>query len=329
MTEKETLSPFRTEPWWARPARLALVFVLGVYAVAVLFVLLIVGLDRVRHASDPIPELGTADKAGLALDQAERILSLLEVVIGAIALVLPLALGVIVFIFQQNRRTIEELTQKAERAETNAARSQQRVEEYREEAKEIGQRVNAALNQIGMAEERDRFRDEQARKAEEENLKRDIARDEAARELQRQIADQKREVVDVSFTAQELLNQSRSAQHKLTKVDQFLEVRRHSALCTSEDVLEATTAVLTLAQIAQYPDPGDDDDEDERDPLRGERDMLLRREALRAMVSVREAQHVPREIRDRLLVVLRTMSVDAEHKVLRLEAIRTLRVLME
>lgn len=327
MTGKQSVSPFSVEPWWARPARLSLAFVLGVYAIAVLFVLLIVGLDRVRHASDPIPDLSTADKAGLALDQAERILSLLEVVIGAIALVLPLALGVVVFIFQQNRRTIEELTQKAERAETNAARSENRVEEYREEAKAIGERVNAALNQIVIAEERDRFRDEESRKQEAANLQRDLERDQAAHELQRQIADQKREVVDVSFTAQELLNQSRSAQHKLTKVDQFLEMRRHSALCTSEDVLEATTAVLTLAQIAQYPVPLDDDDEDDRDPLRGERDMLLRREALRALVIVRESQHVPEEIRDRLLALLRTMSTEADHKVLQLEAARTLRQL--
>ena len=326
MTDKPSVPPFSLEPWWARPARLSLAFVLGIYAIAVLFVLLIVGLDRVRHASDPIPDLSTADKAGLALDQAERILSLLEVVIGAIALVLPLALGVVVFIFQQNRRTIEELTQKAERAETNAARSESRVEEYREEAKAIGERVNAALNQIVIAEERDRFRDEESRKQEAANLQRDLERDQAAHELQRQIADQKREVVDVSFTAQELLNQSRSAQHKLTKVDQFMEVRRHSALSTSEDVLEATTAVLTHAQIAQYPDPVDDD-EDDRDPLRGERDMLLRREALRALVSVGEAQHVPEEIRDRLLVLLRTMSTGADHKVLQLEAARTLRQL--
>ena len=52
-----------------------------------------------------------------------------------------------------------------------------------------------------------------------------------------------------------------------------------------------------------------------------------RREALRALVSVGEAQHVPEEIRDRLLVLLRTMSTGADHKVLQLEAARTLRQL--
>lgn len=327
MTENHTVSPFSAEPWWARPARLTLVFVLAIYTVVVLGVLFLVTVDRARDASLPAPLLSADDKASLALEQADRILSLLEVVLGMIALVLPLALGVVVYIFQQNRRTIEQLTMKAERAETNAARSEQRVEEYREEAKATDKRVNDALNKIAVAEELDRQRDQASKEQEKENLRRDLERDTAARELQEQIALQKREVEDVSLTAKDLLNQSRSAQDKLTKVDQFLEVRRHSALCTSDDVLEATTAVLTLMQIAQYPVPVDDDGEHSHDPLRAERDMLLRREALRGLVSVREAANVPSEISQRLLDMLQLMIDGEEHKVLRLEARRTFSVL--
>lgn len=321
-----TVSP-TSEPWWARPARLGLGIVLAIYTVFVLGVLVLVTLDRARDAVGPAVQLDAADKAALALEQADRILSLLEVVLGMIALVLPLALGVVVYIFQSNRRTIEQLTHKAERAETNAARSEQRVEEYREKAEKIDERVLNALMKIEVAEELDRLRDEASKQQEKENLQRDLDRDAAARELQAQIAEQKREVEDVSLTAKELLNQSRSAQDKLTKVDQFLEVRRHSAMCTSDDVLEATTAVLTLMQIAQYPAPDDEDDENAHDPLRRERDMLLRREALRALVSVGEAAHVPAEINRRLIDMLRLMVDGEEHKVLRLEAHRTFSVL--
>lgn len=352
---KTVFVPNSTEAPWARFARLALIFVLAVYTIAVLGVLFLIGLDRVRDAMAPPVMLSTDDKASLALEQADRILSLLEVVIGAIALVLPLALGVVVFIFQQNRRTIEELTERAHHAQQDAAASAELVNKYRASAEATEARVSDALTQIAVAEERDRLRDEAARERERENLerdlerdaaakqlqqqiieqerenvRRDLARDEAARELQRQIADQKREVMEVSYTAKELLNQSRVAQDKLKKVDQFLEVRRHSALCTSEDVIEATTAVLTLTQIAQYPAPYDDDDDDApHDPLRAERDMLLRREALRALALVREARHVPVEIRERLLVALKDIAAQADHKVLQLEARRTLRHLTD
>jgi hypothetical protein len=287
MTDKPTVMPFRAEPWWARPFRLTLVALLGIYTVFILGVLFFVTLDRASNAYVPVAAM-TA-----------------------------------VYIFQQNRRTIEQLTQTAERAETNAARSQQRVEEYREEAKSTDKRVNDALNKIEIAEQLDRQRDELSKQREEENLQRDLARDEAARNLEAQIIAQKREVEDVSMTARDLLSQSRDAQDKLKKVDQFLEVRRHSALCTSEDVLEATTAVLTLMQIAQYPAPDDDDDSMSHDPLRAERDMLLRREALRALVSVRESANVPQEIGERLLAMLQSMMDGQDHKVLRLEAQRT------
>jgi hypothetical protein len=323
MTEKPTVIPFRAEPWWARPFRLTLVALLGVYAVFILGVLFFVTIDRAFKAAVPVDALSADDRASIALEHADRILNLLEVVLGIVALLLPLALGVIVYIFQQNRRTIEQLTQTAERAETNAARSQQRVEEYREEAKSTDKRVNDALNKIEIAEQLDRQRDELSKQREEENLQRDLARDEAARNLEAQIIAQKREVEDVSMTARDLLSQSRDAQDKLKKVDQFLEVRRHSALCTSEDVLEATTAVLTLMQIAQYPAPDDDDDSMSHDPLRAERDMLLRREALRALVSVRESANVPQEIGERLLAMLQSMMDGQDHKVLRLEAQRT------
>lgn len=322
MIEPQTILTHRAEPWWARPFRLSLVALIAIYTVFILGVLFLVTVDRARTITTPGSAMTADDRASLALEQADRILSLLEVVLGIVALLLPLALGVIVYIFQQNRRTIEQLTQTAERAESNAARSQQRVEEYREEAKATDKRVNDALNKIEVAEQLDIQRDETSRRREEDNLQRDLARDEAARKLEEQIIAQKREVEDVSMTARDLLSQSHDAQDKLKKVDQFLEVRRHSALCTSEDVLEATKAVLTLMQIAEYPAP-EDDDTMNHDPLRAERDMLLRREALRALVSVRESGSIPSEVGDRLLKMLESMVNGAEHKVLRLEAHRT------
>lgn len=324
MTELIPISESRT----ARAARLGLFVVLATYVVLVLGVLMLIGVDRVQDALDAPPILTPDDKASLALEQADRILSLLEVVIGAIAMILPLALGILVYIFQQNRRTIEELTLKAERAERNAARSQERAAEYRDEAREIDRRVNEALNQLAVAEQRDHDREVALQRQEAANLQRDLDRDDAARILQSQIADQKGEVVELSITAQELLNRSYNDQHKLTTVDQFLEVRRHSAMCMSDDVVEAITAVITLMQIAQYPTP-DDDDDGKRDQNRVDRDMLLRREALRALVTVREAQFVPVEIRERLHEMLSQMSSEADHKVLRLEAKRTLRHLSE
>ncbi|MBK9123405.1 MAG: hypothetical protein IPM16_09845 [Chloroflexi bacterium] len=292
-----------------RVLRVSLIVVLAVYVVFVLIVALMLGIDRLGPATMTTPGITPDERATLALDQADRILSLLEVVLGIIALILPLALGVVVYIFQQNRRTVEQLTDKAERAERNAAHSAERVREYREEARSTEARVNEALNKIALAEARD------------------IERDAGARRLQDAIEEQRREVEDLSYKAEDLLSQSRSAQAKLTTVDQFLEVRRHSVLCTSDDVMESTKAVVTLMELALYPAPLDDEPA-AFDPLRAERDMMLRREALRALSAVRESSSVPDEIHQRLLDMLAQIVDSAEHPMLLLEARHTQMMLL-
>ncbi|OQY85324.1 MAG: hypothetical protein B6D42_03575 [Anaerolineae bacterium UTCFX5] len=292
-----------------RVLRISLIVVLAVYVVFVLIVALMLGIDRLTPMIQTTPGLTADARATLALDQADRILSLLEVVLGIIALILPLALGVVVYIFQQNRRTVEQLTDKAERAERNAAHSAERVREYREEARSTEARVNEALNKIALAEARD------------------IERDEGARRLQDAIEEQRREVEDLSYKAEDLLSQSRRAQAKLTMVDLFLNVRRHSVLCTSDDVMESTKAVVTLMELALYPPPLDDEPA-EVDPLRVERDMMLRREALRALAAVRDSSSVPAEIHQRLLNMLAQVVDSAEHPMLILEARHTQMMLL-
>lgn len=288
---------------------LSLIVILALYVVFVLVVVLMLGVERLNPGVLLPSGVSADERAGLALEQADRILSLLEVVLGIIALILPLALGVVVYIFQQNRRTVEQLTEKAERAERNAAHSAERVREYREEARSTEARVNEALNKIALAEARD------------------IERDAGARRLQEAIEEQRREVEDLSYKAEDLLSQSRSAQAKLTMVDQFLEVRRHGVLCTSDDVMVSTKAVVTLMELALYPPPLDDEPV-EFDPLKAERDMMLRREALRALAAVCDSSSVPNEIYQRLLDMLTQIVDSAEHPMLILEARHTQTLLL-
>ncbi|MCU0464975.1 MAG: hypothetical protein MUF38_10455, partial [Anaerolineae bacterium] len=136
----------------------ATVFTLGVYVLVLLAILSTMVYERVQQANQPRQPLSGDIAANLAVEQADRILNLLETLFGVIGVILPLALGVIVYLYQQgttnekrskaalesNKRTIIKLSE-------NAKQSAETIRDLSEKAQNSAKTVETLQTQVKQA----------------------------------------------------------------------------------------------------------------------------------------------------------------------------------
>lgn len=239
---------------------------------------------------------------GLALDATDRILSLLEVTLGVIALLLPLALGVMIYIYQQNSRTQRALardaadamnaaTQSAEIARDSrnqiAASSQQiielntRVEQALTSIKKEEQTLSEMKPKLDAALERDEKMDQQVNDAlvTIETLRGRLLvqmkeAETRVSELDRRVAEAVRQAEQYRQEVEQLrqaLKELQRMQPELVQFTTLSEIQSKSVLMFSSDSFKARSAVLSLLEYT-------------RDPS-----FVVRREAVRAFTRVPDA----------------------------------------
>lgn len=244
------------------------------------------------------PPLALEDATDLAIEQADRILGLLEVVLGIIGLLLPLGLGVVVYIYNQSRATIEEnrvtiarLSEQAASATRDAARSADIVESLRA-------KVADALRAAEEAVERDKERDTQTQALQRDIDKqrkqidvdridaemRDKKRDEQTRSLQDGIEEQwilvtaQREAVERLQTNVKLAYEEMFALRRQMKVvDIILIIREYEVTLLSEEYDTVFTSLNTLIHLTDI----DEDDDENID-----NQHIRRREATHALATL-------------------------------------------
>jgi len=263
----------------------ATLFTLALYT---LFLLIMLGFQVAAILrGSPAPQLNAQDTASLAVEQADRILNMLDVVFGIIGLLLPLGLAVVVYIYtesnstiEENRATITRLSDQTTSATRDAARSAEIVEDLR------GQ-VASALKSADEAVERDKKRDEETTR-----LQTSIDRQRKEVDIQRiegEMRDKKRGeeselVLDRIEQQQELVNLAYNAtfllQRQMKVFDIILIIREYEVTLLSDEYDTVFTSLNTLIYMTDI----DEDDEDNQD--------VRRREAVHALATLRHTPHV-------------------------------------
>ncbi|GEM_PF-2909697 len=276
--------------------RAATVFTLGVYT---LFMLVMLGVQVVGMLrGGQAPQLSAQDVASLAVEQADRILNMLDVVFGIIGLLLPLGLGVVVYIYtesnstiEENRTTITRLSEQTASAMRDAARSADIVEDLR------GQ-VASALKSADEAVERDKKRDEettrlqtsidkQRKEVDTQRIEaemRDKKRDEESDLLQERIEQQRQTVQTQSDAVAQLQGDIKSAydatlalRRQMKVVDVILDIRGYEVTLLSEEYDTVSKSLNTLIYMT-------DIDEDDEENI--ESQHVRRREAVHALATL-------------------------------------------
>lgn len=328
-----------TQPsrFWRR----ATVITLGIYT---LILLAWLGFQVVALANGRIqPPMTAEDATELAIAQADRILGLLEVVLGIIGLLLPLGLGVVVYIYNQSRATIEEnrttilrLTEQTYSATRDAARSAEIVEELRG-------RVGVALNAAEEAVKRDKERDIQTTALQESinkqrsqididritAEKRDERRDEQAQTLQERIEQQRQmvesqraDLVMLQNNIQMAYDQTLALRRQMKVFDVILTIREYEVTLLSDEQSSVSQAMLRLIQMTL-----NEEDEDEEESV--ESQIVRRREAVHALATLcysphRDAQWLP-QLMARVIQHLEQIAETESIPSVRTEARRALR----
>jgi hypothetical protein len=255
--------------------------------------LVAMGFDRLRSINVPLPLLGVEDKADLALAQADRILSLLETILGLVGVILPLALGVVVYIFQQNRRVIEDLTDKAEEARRDAANSKARVEELNAETRGLDSKVREAVGKINGAIEQDKLREE------------------ALNKLQASVQTQRFDVNDALLEAQQ-------ASKVAVFFRELITVRKLEVMVHANKTSDSIMAVYTLRTLFDR----------NADKALDEDNAMLRVEAIRTFSKIADLPAISAELHAEFSTALAAIADDAtEALVVRTQAMRVLQTL--
>lgn len=239
--------------WWQEVGRWFFRLTLLLVAITYAFILFtfIGGQVMESFAARSVNGLPPDDAAQVTLESTDRILNLLEVTLGVVALLLPLALGVMIYIYQQNVRAQKELAEKATSAmdaarnsESKTVEMQKRVEESqsailssRERIRVLARRVRAALsdieeewkqlnqleNTVSDALERDRIMDEQLQAALDEQAR-------SQSRLERQSADirtAEHHLQDLGQRVQEAMARTEQYRQDLDQLRQTLkEIQR-------------------------------------------------------------------------------------------------------
>lgn len=287
-----------TEPnrFWRR----ATIFTLGVYILILLAWLVLQVIALANGQSQP--PMTVQDATDLAIAQADRILGLLEVVLGIIGLLLPLGLGVVVYIYNQSRATIEEnrttitrLSEQTYSATRDAARSAEIIEDLRG-------RVAVALEAAEEAVKRDKERDtqttalqtsinKQRQQIDTDRIEaemRDRKRDEQANSLQTRI-EQQRQFVEAQRGAVEQLQnnvqlayeEALALRRQMKVFDVILTIREYEVTLLSEEYDTVFTSLNTLIFMTDI----DEDDDDNNQDIR-------RREAVHALATLCHTPHL-------------------------------------
>jgi uncharacterized coiled-coil DUF342 family protein len=210
-------SSSRPSLFW-RNATVATIMLYGIFLIATM------GFQvAAMLRSEGLPaRLSAQDAASLAVEQADRILGLLEVVLGVVALILPLGLTVVVYIYNQSRATIEDNRTTIENLARQATAAQQDAHKSAEEVERLRKEVDKALGAAEDAIARDKERD-----AETKRLQARIE------QQQRNIEKQSREV-DVQRIEAEKRGEETELLRQMIQVQfaQMLEIQRHTSVLT-------------------------------------------------------------------------------------------------
>lgn len=173
--------------------------------------------------SEGLPaRLSAQDAASLAVEQADRILGLLEVVLGVVALILPLGLTVVVYIYNQSRATIEESRATIENLARQATAAQQDAHRSAEEVERLRKEVDKALGAAEDAIARDRERDTETKRLQA-----------SIEQQQRNIEKQSREVDVQRIEAEKRGEETEHLRQAIqVQFDQLLEIQRHTNVLT-------------------------------------------------------------------------------------------------
>lgn len=242
----------------------ATVFTLGVYVLVLLSILSIMIFERFQQAGQPRQPLSGDVAANLAVEQADRILNLLETLFGVIGVILPLALGVIVYLYQQGN-TNQKLSEKALEANKRTIRN------LSENARQSAQTVRELQGKVA-----------QALKELEESEKRDKARDDESRRLQELVASQQATAAEQSNRLEDLLNETYGLQQQWVIMQKLLDIRRWTAEIRTDDM---ETLRLSLESLQQYTFPDYDEDNGHHNQYQS----IIRREAVRALTTLRDS----------------------------------------
>lgn len=235
----------------------ATVFTLGVYVLVLLAILSTMVYERVQQAGQPRQPLSGDVAANLAVEQADRILNLLETLFGVIGVILPLALGVIVYLYQQG-------TTNEKRSKAALESNKRTIIRLSDDAKKSAQTVRELQAQVN-----------QALKELEASAERDKARDDESRRLQGIISDQSNRLED-------LLNETYGLQQQWVIMQKLLDIRRWTAEIRSDDM---ETLRLSLESLQQYTFPDYDEDNGHHNQYQS----IIRREAVRALTTLRDS----------------------------------------
>ncbi len=286
----------------------ALLFVVGVPYAAIWFAFL-AGQAQQAFAARNISGLSPDAAAAVTLASTDRILSLLEVTLGVIALLLPLALGVMIYIYQQNSRTQRALAQRATDAMNAAMQSEALARDSRNQIADSKDKIAASGQQISRLDIRVQQALASIEKEEQtllemklklgEALERDEKMDRQVSDalvtietlrsrLQTQMTEAKAHVSELDRRVKEAVTQAEQYQQEVEQLRQALkelqrmqpelvqfttlsEIQSKSVLMFSSDSFKARSAVLSLLEYT-------------RDPS-----FVVRREAVRAFTRVPDA----------------------------------------
>lgn len=285
-----------------------LLFIAAVPYLAIWFAFL-AGQAQQAFATHTSRGLAPDAAAAVTLDATDRILSLLEVTLGVIALLLPLALGVMIYIYQQNSRTQRALARDAADAMNAAMQSAEIARDSRNQIAESRDKIAASSQQISALDIRVQQaltsieKEEQTLSEMKPKLDAALERDEKmdqqvndalvtietlrgrllvqmkeaetrVSELDRRVAEAVRQAEQYRQEVEQLrqaLKELQRMQPELVQFTTLSEIQSKSVLMFSSDSFKARSAVLSLLEYT-------------RDPS-----FVVRREAVRAFTRVPDA----------------------------------------
>lgn len=320
-TPAKTTRPLRPSPFW----RVMTLLTLGAY-IAFLLVFLAMQAYAMLQRGTPDLTLNAEEAAELAVAQADRILGLLEVILGVVGLLLPLGLTVVVYIYNQSRATLKENEDTIEELSREAREARDAAEASKKQVTALQTRVEAALQKLNdqmakssetiealgvdaefRAEQLANSIDQQRREAEQRDLDREAKMDRQQRDFEEQI--------NLQILALQQI------ERQMGVLNLILEIRDYEVRLLSDTYEEAQLSLNALIQYTYV-----DEDEEEGD----ERQHTRRREAVHALgtfgqaFTVAEAEWVY-PLKQRVIAHLTQMAESDGVSQVRYEARRVLR----